>query len=156
MTPIPWPAQVTDIVAETLAHEDERSERIFREGLVNVLQAPEFADKSDARRFIEIFEEPSPIEPIIREVRLLPGVHVIIGGEGAYDTLPDVSLVLSRYGQPSHGTGILGVVGPMRMPYGRTIPIVRFMSNLMSNLVASLYGEEEDELALDAPADEAA
>lgn len=139
----PLARQITDLVAEILAHEDERSEQIYREGLGNVLQAPEFVDQSEARRFLEIFEEPSPIEPIIQEARQLPGVQVIIGGEHPYHNLPDVSLVLSRYGQPSQGTGILGVIGPIRMPYGRTISTVRFMSSLMSSLVANLYGDED-------------
>lgn len=141
--PDPLVRQIIDMAAETLAHEDDRGEQIFREGLTNVLQAPEFIDQSEARRFLEIFEEPSPIEPIIQEARHLSGVQVIIGGERPYDNLPDVSLVLSRYGQPSQGAGILGVIGPIRMPYGRTISTVRFMSSLMSSLVANLYGDEE-------------
>lgn len=139
----PLARQIVDLVAEMLAHEDDRGEQIFRDGLSNVLQAPEFVDQTEARRFLEIFEEPSPIEPIIQEARHLPGVQVIIGGERPYHNLPDISLVLSRYGQPSQGTGILGVIGPMRMPYGRTISAVRFMSSLMSSLVANLYGDEE-------------
>ncbi len=139
----PLARQLTDLIAETLSHEDEREEQIFSDGLINVLQAPEFLDQGEARRFVKIFEEPSAIEPLIHEARQLPGVQVIIGGERPYDNLPDVSLVLSRYGQPRQGTGILGIIGPIRMPYGRTISTVRFMSSLMSGLVASLYGDEE-------------
>jgi heat-inducible transcriptional repressor len=70
-------------------------------------------------------------------------VQVIIGGEEPYDHLPDVSLVLSRYGRPHQSTGILGVIGPIRMSYGFTISAVRFMADLMSSLMASLYGEGE-------------
>jgi heat-inducible transcriptional repressor len=32
-------------------------------------------------------------------------------------------------------TGMLGVVGPMRMSYARTIPTVRFVAGLLSDLV---------------------
>lgn len=138
----PLARQLADLIGETLFHEDERSEHIYRDGLTNVLQSPEFSGSRDAQRFLEIFEEPSPIEPLIQEARLLPGVQVIIGGENPYGNLPNVSLVLSRYGKPQSGTGILGVVGPIRMPYGRTISTVRFMSNLMSGLVASLFGDD--------------
>jgi len=39
-------------------------------------------------------------------------------------------------------TGTLGVLGPMRMPYARTIPTVRFMADLLSDLVTNtIYGE---------------
>lgn len=139
----PFVRQMIHLVASTLCHEDDRTDRIHREGLSNVLAAPEFAESDEARRFIEVFEDPNAFEPILYEVRKLPGVQVIIGGERPYDNLPDIGLVLSRYGQPDHGTGILGVIGPMRMPYGRTISAVRFMSGLMSSLVANLYGDEE-------------
>lgn len=137
--------QIIDLIIDVLFREDERSELIYQDGITNVLQAPEFSDKDDARRFVEIFEDPSPIGPLIHETRQLPGVQVVIGGESPYDNLPDIGLVLSRYGQPSQGTGILGVIGPIRMPYARTISTVRFMSQLMSSLVANLYGDEEDD-----------
>jgi heat-inducible transcriptional repressor len=38
-------------------------------------------------------------------------------------------------------TGTLGVLGPMRMPYGRTISIVRFLSGLLSDLVNQNFNE---------------
>jgi len=139
--PDPLARQITELASTVLFHEDERSERIYRDGLTNVLQAPEFSDRQEAQRFIEIFEEPSSIEPLIHETRQLPGVQVIIGGESPYEHLPNVSLVLSRYGQPDLGAGILGVLGPIRMPYGRTISTVRFMSKLMGSLVSNLYSD---------------
>ena len=63
------------------------------------------------------------------------GVQVLIGGEGIWDALRQCSIVLARYGTPGLATGTLGVLGPMRMSYGRTISIVRFLSGLLSDLV---------------------
>ena len=63
------------------------------------------------------------------------GVQVLIGGEGIYDALSQVSIVLARYGTPGLATGTLGVLGPLRMPYARTISIVRFLSGLLSEMV---------------------
>jgi len=62
-------------------------------------------------------------------------VQVLIGGEGNFEDLRQCSIVLARYGMPGLATGTLGVLGPMRMPYGRTISTVRFISNLLSNMV---------------------
>ena len=45
------------------------------------------------------------------------------------------SLVIARYGVPGMATGALGVLGPMRMAYSRTIPTVRFVAGLLSDLV---------------------
>lgn len=137
----PLERRIVNLIAEILLHRERRQEQIYQDGLSNVLKSPEFTDRGSARRFIELFEKPTTIVPIIQEVRRMPGVQVIIGGEEPYDELPDVSIVLSRYGQPQHAAGILGIVGPIRMPYGRTISIVRFMSQLMSSMIANLYDD---------------
>ena len=41
----------------------------------------------------------------------------------------------ARYGVPGLATGTLGVLGPMRMSYARTIPTVRYVAGLLSDLV---------------------
>ncbi|NJN80955.1 MAG: hypothetical protein HC802_00795 [Caldilineaceae bacterium] len=48
--------------------------------------------------------------------------------------------MLSRYGVLDHATGVLGVIGPLRMSYGRTISAVRFVAALMSEMVEEIYG----------------
>ena len=63
-------------------------------------------------------------------------MQVLIGGEGTWDELRHFSVVLARYGTPGLATGTLGVLGPMRLPYGRTISTMRFFSNLLSDLVS--------------------
>jgi heat-inducible transcriptional repressor len=71
----------------------------------------------------------------------LGGVQVLIGGEGTWEELRDCSVVLARYGAPGLVTGALGVMGPTRMPYGRTISTVRFVAGLLSDLVSELHAE---------------
>jgi len=67
-------------------------------------------------------------------------VQVLIGGEGTWTNLRQCSIVLARYGSPGLATGTLGVLGPMRMPYGRTISTVRFIAGLMSDMVTENTG----------------
>jgi len=55
------------------------------------------------------------------------------------DELRRFGLVLSTYGVTDVVTGILGVLGPTRMSYWRTISTVRYMARLMSDLMAELY-----------------
>ena len=63
------------------------------------------------------------------------GVQVLIGGEGNWDDLRQCSIILSKYGAPGLATGTLGVLGPMRMSYGRSISLVRFLSSILSDFV---------------------
>ncbi len=136
----PLARRVLQLVGETLFHEDERLDEVVHEGLIYMLRAPEFSDQAAAQQIIEVFENPILLEPYLTEARNLPGVQVIIGGEGPYARLPNVSLVLSRYGSPHHSAGVVGVIGPWRMPYARTISAVRFIARLMTGLLAEVYG----------------
>ena len=55
--------------------------------------------------------------------------------------LRECTMVLARYGAPGLATGTLGVLGPMRMAYGRTISTVSFVADLLSNLVEDMLAD---------------
>jgi heat-inducible transcriptional repressor len=117
---------------------------LYRDGLTNVLAEPEFAEAEMARKALRIFEESSLLEDLLARTVLtagVGGVQVLIGGEGTWEELRDCSIVLSRYGAPGLATGAVGVLGPTRMAYGRTISTVRFISGLLSDLVVENMAE---------------
>jgi heat-inducible transcriptional repressor len=70
------------------------------------------------------------------------GLQVLIGGAGGWQELRQCSMVIARYGAPGLATGTLGVLGPMRMSYARTIPTVRYVAGLLSNLVNDSIASE--------------
>ena len=114
------------------------SGEIYTDGLTNVLSEPEFAESDDARRALKLFEEHSTLQDLLARSTNnsnVGGLQVLIGGEGEWEELRQCSIVLARYGVPGMATGMLGVLGPMRMSYARTIPTVRFVAGLLSDLV---------------------
>ncbi len=118
---------------------------LYRDGLTHVLAEPEFGERDVARRALRVLEERPLLEDLLTRTVLSTepgGVQVLIGGEGTWEELRECSMVLARYGAPGLATGTLGVLGPMRMPYGRTISTVRFMAGLLSNLVEDMLAEE--------------
>lgn len=132
---------VVDCVLESLEQLDRRTERdVYRDGLVNVLRQPEFAEADKLRQVVEVMEQRHLLEALLAEVLWANGVQVIIGGEGRWDNLGAYSLVLSPYGVRGEANGVVGVLGPTRMPYDRAISAVRYVARLMSNLVENMYG----------------
>ncbi|MCC7117145.1 MAG: heat-inducible transcription repressor HrcA [Anaerolineales bacterium] len=114
------------------------SGEIYTDGLTNVLNDPEFSDSDEARRALKIFEERSTLQGLLAKTTTnsnIGGLQVLIGGEGEWDDLRRCSMVIARYGVPGMATGTLGVLGPMRMSYARTIPTVRYVAGLLSDLV---------------------
>jgi heat-inducible transcriptional repressor len=129
---------LTIIVQDMRRTAESVSGEIYTDGLTNVLSEPEFAESDDARRALKLFEERSTLQDLLARTTInsnVGGLQVLIGGEGEWEELRQCSIVLARYGVPGMATGMLGVLGPMRMSYARTIPTVRFVAGLLSDLV---------------------
>ncbi|GAB4516318.1 MAG: heat-inducible transcriptional repressor HrcA [Anaerolineae bacterium] len=128
-----------DIMRRVDGHE---TEQIYREGLSHILEDPAFVEGDTALHIVQVLEQRPLLEDVWSQLSDVNAVQVVIGGEGRWDTLRDVSLVLARYGLEGRATGILGVIGPTRMPYARAISAVRYVSSLMSEMLRSWYGEQ--------------
>jgi len=117
---------------------------VYRDGLTHVLAEPEFAEVEVARNALRVLEERPLLEDLLTRTVLaneMGSVQVLIGGEGTWEELRDCSMVLARYGAPGLATGTLGVLGPIRMAYGRTISTVRFVAGLLSDMVIEMHSE---------------
>ena len=137
----PLEEQISNLVIEMMEEAEARSSgEIYRDGLMNIFRQPEFSEIENVRPIIRILEEQSLLEAILAEVLSSSGVQVIIGGEGRWDELSECSVVLAPYGEAGRAMGALGVLGPMRMRYGRAISTVRYVSDLLSVLIYDLYG----------------
>ena len=138
-----WEAVVLACVSRAMRQvEQEMVREVYRDGLTNVLDQPEFVEADKFRQLVEILEHRSLLESILTRILSASGVQVIIGGEGAYQEIDDVSLVLAPYGVRGTASGIMGIMGPTRMRYARAISTVRYVAQLMDSLLAEVYGTE--------------
>jgi heat-inducible transcriptional repressor len=130
------------LVAEMMERADALwTGDVYHDGIANVLSQPEFAESSAAKNALRLLEERSYLEEVLAAVLspTIGGIQVVIGGEGDWDELKHCSMVISRYGAPGFATGAIGVLGPTRMSYGRTISAVRYVAGLLSDLVIETY-----------------
>jgi heat-inducible transcriptional repressor len=51
-----------------------------------------------------------------------------------------MSVIVARYGKKGQLGGVLGVVSPTRMQYSRAIALVRYMTQMLNDLLADTYG----------------
>jgi len=97
-------------------------------------------DGGDPRLLRELLEA---VETQDRLVRLLDrvmdadGVRVSFGFEGDASGLERCAVVTAPYGEPGAPLGLLGVLGPNHMNYGRVIPLVEYLSRLVSEKLAA-------------------
>jgi len=135
----PIAEQIIQVVREEMILSEKLvTGEVYLDGITNVLAEPEFSESEDARLALRLLEERSMLNDLLSRTIMANnagGVQVLIGGEGTWEELRQCSVILARYGIPGIMTGTLGVLGPMRMPYGHTISTVRFVAGLLSDLV---------------------
>lgn len=114
----------------------------YLDGLHFTLNQPEFTHGHHLLDLMELVEHRRLLQAIFPQELGLSGVQVFVGKENRAEAIHNCSVVIAEYGLPEEATGIIGVVGPTRMPYARTISAVNYLSSVLSRLVAGLYGGE--------------
>ncbi len=146
----PEPEEFTAMVvariseALDLAQQQGQSE-VFSEGLDRALQQPEFSQSLFALRLLELLRGGSILSALSPQMQFEDDVQVFIGTENRSEDLQNFGVVVSTYGIPSALTGLVGVLGPTRMAYGRSISTVRYMAQLLSDLLESVYASGESD-----------
>lgn len=95
---------------------------------------PEFASGESMKRLLSLTETRSHFAAALRTRAALPGVSITIGGEHGSALLGGLTLVTAEYTAGSL-TGVIGVIGPTRMPYEKVIALVAHTSSLVSDLL---------------------
>lgn len=112
-------------------------------GVSAILHQPEFLDVHRVEDLLEVLEqEYSLIDVLMEDMEDMeePVVHARIGSENKRRELSGLSLILAGYGDDREPLGTLGILGPTRMDYVSTMPVVDFTAKRLSSLLAGLLG----------------
>jgi heat-inducible transcriptional repressor len=137
--------QVTDCLLKIMQDEDEQEYEHFNlDGLHFTLNQPEFRRGQGGQVLAQLVDGRNLMRTITPEKMASSEVQVIIGKENKAETIQECSVVINKYGLPEEAVGVISVVGPTRMPYARTISAVHYISSVLSQLVAELYGRKTE------------
>jgi heat-inducible transcriptional repressor len=141
----PLQATVGSMTFELMRRAEGRSTQIFHAGLGDMIRQPEFQEPRPGepvgslnerlRQMVEFLQQGVAIQRLLSELPLGAEVQVVIGSDLGAEGLKDYSFVLGRYGDQDDATGFLGVAGPNRMEYPRAVALVRYMTDLMTDLM---------------------
>lgn len=101
---------------------------------------PEFSSGPRLRSLIELTEQQDLLTGVLSAREHTSAPRITIGGEHGDPKLSTLTLVTSEY-RVGNLSGVLGVIGPTRMPYAKVAAIVEYTSNLMSELAGPAGGE---------------
>ncbi len=130
-------------VTEMLLREQQAAvESPIVEGVREMLRQPEFGHSDRMLDTLEAVDERRLRDAIPSSAIEEGDVAIVIGDENSAGPYQDMSFVLARYGPPGGAGGMLGILGPTRMAYGETVAHVRYVSDVLTELMRKFYGDE--------------
>ena len=129
---------VTDQIVAML-----RGRTLYISGGTNMLDHPEFLDMEATRGLLRLFEQRERLAGLLTQLAEDGGVRITIGEENPFAEMRDCTLITSTYLYRDQVLGILGVVGPRRLPYPEIISVVnataRHVTDALSRVRQDLY-----------------
>ncbi len=133
-------ALAADVVAAGLATWTGSGEdkRLIVRGRGNLIaDAALLSDLERLQRLFADLEEKRDLLELLSRVEGGEGVRIFIGRENPLFSLSGSALVAAPYGdETGEVVGVLGIIGPTRLPYARIIPVVDYAARMVSRLLS--------------------
>ncbi|HEX2240080.1 MAG TPA: heat-inducible transcriptional repressor HrcA [Actinomycetota bacterium] len=129
-------ATVASALTEEFAQRD--TERVFLEGASNIVDEHKFADLETVRQVIGALEHRRLLLEVLADAVAEQSLSVRIGSENDAEVMQNCAVITAPYGSEESVIGSLGVVGPTRMDYRRTIPAVYEVASNLGRMLTEL------------------
>jgi heat-inducible transcriptional repressor len=120
----------------TLALEEQGEASLYVAGVTQIADQPEFADVAKMKGLFSALEEKSKVVMILNECLKGKECRIFIGSEIPVQDIRELSVIAAPYGQADQILGVLAVMGPTRMDYGRSRALVQTTADLLSRALA--------------------
>lgn len=107
------------------------------EGADKIVRHPEFKDVKILRGIIEMLENKRELVKILEDDIQGSDINIHIGRENPYKCAHNCSIITARYKLKGRPLGTIGVLGPTRMAYSRIISVLRYVADVLGQVMES-------------------
>ncbi len=116
--------------------DSSNEEDVYIDGLKNLFE--NFKEERDKlQNVLSLLEQKKFLREFFSEYMNQDGIYTIIGKDGD-EQLSGVSIIATNYKMGEKRIGSMGIIGPQRMNYNRTLPLVEFTSKLVSEMLTKI------------------
>ena len=126
---------ILGIIAGIIQAEDDI--KIYTSGIKNILAFPEFSDIKKAEMLFHTLEDRESLMALLGEDEI-NGIQITIGDENTLELMKDCSLIRTSYRINNQGSGIIALVGPMRMDYAQAVSVITGIVQNMQRVLEAL------------------
>ncbi len=119
------------------ALDSQKRERLYLGGTTEMLEQPEFHNVDKVKELLVMLEKDQLMKDILK-AHLGDGLTVSIGQENEYTGIKDCSIITATYHLDGELLGSMAVLGPTRMEYGRTMSLLNYMNQNLTEVIKRL------------------
>ncbi|MDR7870190.1 MAG: heat-inducible transcriptional repressor HrcA [Tissierellaceae bacterium] len=108
---------------------------LYSEGIMNILNFPEYKDIEKAKSFVSFVEDKDLVLNILQNTSKTQDIDIIIGQENIFSPIKDISIMTATYTIGGRTIGKVGLIGPTRMDYSNLINTLKVFSSHVSNIL---------------------
>jgi heat-inducible transcriptional repressor len=122
------------VLGQTLTQEDDR---VYLRGATKIMNQPEFRDVNKVKDILELLEQNDQLLHLFG----MPtdGLTVRIGQENQLDAIKQCSIITTSYSLGGKPVGMVGILGPTRMEYGKVITVLNYLAEGLSRMLTSQF-----------------
>jgi heat-inducible transcriptional repressor len=120
-------------ISQMLLMQNQRPDDLLLSGQTRLMGAQGMSDMEHLRSLFEAFSQKREILGLLDTCANAQGIRVFIGEESGLAPLQSCTVITAPYSCNGQVLGVLGVIGPTRMPYERVIPIVKATAELLGD-----------------------
>ena len=107
-------------------------DELYLSGMSNLFSHPEFSDGVHVQAVARLIDN---LDPWLREVAPNEPLNVYIGSENPIGKSSGASLIISRFRSPYSNRSYIGVLGPTRQDYAKTMRLVRYTGAMLEEVL---------------------
>lgn len=107
-------------------------DELYMNGIGNLFSQPEFLRGNHVQAVARLLDN---LEPWLREAAPNEPLNVFIGSENPIGKASGASLIISRFRSPFSDASYIGVLGPTRQSYARTMQLVRHAGAMLEEVL---------------------
>ena len=105
---------------------------LYMNGIGNLFSQPEFLHGAHVQAVARLLDN---LEPWLREAAPNEPLNVYIGSENPIGKASGATLIISRFRSPYSDNSYIGVLGPTRQNYARTMQLVRHAGSMLEEVL---------------------
>lgn len=107
-------------------------DELYMSGISNLFSHPEYSEGVHVQAVARLIDN---LEPWLREVAPNEPLNVYIGSENPIGKASGASLIISKFRSPYSNRSYIGLLGPTRQDYAKTMRLVRYTGSLLEEVL---------------------